>query len=39
VAARGGRLVLVGAPRLFRRMWHIIGFADVAEVSFSEDRR
>jgi anti-anti-sigma factor len=38
LAARGGRLVLVGASRLFRRMWRIIGFADVAEVSFSEGR-
>jgi len=38
VAARGGRLVVAGASRLFRRMWRIIGFADVAEVSFSEGR-
>jgi anti-anti-sigma factor len=36
VTARGGRLVLEGASRLFRRMWRIIGFADVAEVSFTE---
>jgi hypothetical protein len=39
VAARGGRLELVGASRLFRRMWRIIGFADVAGVSFPEGRR
>jgi anti-anti-sigma factor len=38
VAARGGRLVLAGASRLFRRMWRITGFADVAEVSFPEGR-
>jgi anti-anti-sigma factor len=38
VAARGGRLELVGASRLFRRMWRIIGFADVAGVSFPEGR-
>lgn len=36
VTARGGRLALEGTSRLFRRIWRIIGFADVAEVSFSE---
>jgi anti-anti-sigma factor len=36
VTARGGRLVLEGASRLFRRIWRILGFADVAEVSFAE---
>jgi anti-anti-sigma factor len=39
VGARGGRLVVTGSSRLFRRMWQIIGFADVAEVSFREGRR
>jgi anti-anti-sigma factor len=38
VAARGGRLVVAGSSRLFERMWRIIGFADVAGVSFSEGR-
>jgi anti-anti-sigma factor len=33
VAARGGRLVLTGTSRLFRRMWQVLGSGDVAEVA------
>jgi anti-anti-sigma factor len=38
VAAGGGRVVVEGASRLFRRIWGVIGFADVAGVSFGEAR-
>jgi anti-anti-sigma factor len=38
VAARGARLEVAGASRLFRRMWRICGFAGHAEVSFREVR-
>jgi anti-anti-sigma factor len=38
VAARGGRLVVSDASRLFRRMWRILGYDDVAGVSFAGGR-
>ena len=38
VTGRGARLVLAGTPRLFRRMWRIVGLSDLAGVSFVEER-
>ena len=36
VSGRAGRLELVGAGRLFRRMWDLLGPAGMPEVRFSE---